>query len=66
MTEAKSQYGDIGVTIGDDHVATVEMQKPPNNHISVDLVDSLIEALQDLDDDDRCRAVVLTVGSSPT
>lgn len=53
------RYGDIAVEVGDDFVATVEFQRPPNNHISVELVDGLLAALEDLDADDRCRAVVL-------
>jgi enoyl-CoA hydratase/carnithine racemase len=53
------QYGDLKVELGEDHVATVTIRRPPNNHISVALVDSLTAALTDLDGDDRCRAVVL-------
>ena len=52
-------YGDVGITVDDDCVVTVEMQRPPNNHIDVAMVDSLLEALADIDDDDRCRAVLL-------
>jgi len=53
-----STYGDLTVDIGDDFVATVEIHRPPNNHINVALVDSLAAALADLDDDARCRAIV--------
>ena len=52
-------YGDLEVTIGDDFVATIEIRRPPNNHLDVALVDSLVAALSDLEDEDRCRAVVL-------
>lgn len=58
MTTA-STYGDLGVDVGDDHVATIEIRRPPNNHIDVALVDSLAAALADLDDDARVRAIVL-------
>ena len=51
-------YGDLFVEIGDDFVATMEIRKPPNNHIDIGLVDSLATALVDLDGDDRCRSIV--------
>jgi len=57
MTTA-STYGDLGVEVGDDFVATIEIRKPPNNHISIDIVDGLTAALTDLDADERCRAIV--------
>jgi enoyl-CoA hydratase/carnithine racemase len=50
---------DVSVTIGDDFVATVELRRPPNNHISVPMVDALIAAWAELDADPRCRAIVL-------
>ncbi|MFN0028210.1 MAG: enoyl-CoA hydratase/isomerase family protein [Acidimicrobiales bacterium] len=55
-------YGDeaeLGVQIGDDFVATIEIRRPPNNFISLGLVDALAEALGDLDGNDACRAIVL-------
>ncbi len=51
-------YGDVGVELGDDFVAVVELRRPPNNHIDVPLVDGVATALADLDADDRCRAIV--------
>ena len=30
-----STYGDLGVDIGDDFVATIEFRKPPNNFIDI-------------------------------
>ena len=56
---AASRYGDLAVDVGDDHVATIEIQQAPNNYISVAIVDGLAEALIDLDNDERCRAIVL-------
>jgi enoyl-CoA hydratase/carnithine racemase len=53
-----STYGDLRVEAGDDFVATVEIRRPPNNHIDVALVDSLAAALTDLDGDDRVRSIV--------
>lgn len=51
-------YGPLRVEVGDDFVATVEIDRPPNNHIDLSLVDGLAEALTDLDADERCRAIV--------
>jgi enoyl-CoA hydratase/carnithine racemase len=52
-------YGD-GVTIAHDgHVALVELDRPPNNHVSVELMRHLADALEALDADPGCRAVVL-------
>lgn len=53
-----STYGDLAVEVGDDFVATIEIRKPPNNHIDLALVDGLAAALHDLDHDDRCRSIV--------
>jgi enoyl-CoA hydratase/carnithine racemase len=57
--KAKESYGDLSVTL-QDHVALVEMHRPPNNHIDLVLLEGLADALADLDGDDRCRCVVLT------
>lgn len=37
-------FGDVSVTIGDDHVATVEMHRPPSNFFDTPLIASLAEA----------------------
>ncbi|MHA7652855.1 enoyl-CoA hydratase/isomerase family protein [Mycobacterium sp. ML4] len=42
-----------------DHVAVVEMHRPPNNFFDVELVSGLADAHQRLDDDLDCRAIVL-------
>ena len=49
---------DVGVTI-DGHVATVELRRPPNNFLDVDLIGNLASALEALDRETQCRAVVL-------
>jgi enoyl-CoA hydratase/carnithine racemase len=54
----KSKYGDVSVAL-DAHVATVEIDHPPNNHVSVDLMRDLADAILDLDGEGDCRAVVL-------
>src|ERR1041384_2387309 len=53
-----SKYTDIGVEFS-GHVATIEIQRPPNNFFDVVLINSIADALDDLDKDTQCRAVVL-------
>lgn len=43
----------------DGHVGLVVLDAPPNNHVTVELLIELVEALQAFDADDNCRAVVL-------
>lgn len=52
-------FGDVTVTVGDDFVATVEIHRPPNNFFDVDLIQSLADAYEMLDDHDGARAIVL-------
>ncbi len=52
-------YGDLHVTIDDDHVATAEIRRPPNNFFDLALIDSLAEAFTALDEAPECRAIVL-------
>src|SRR5690349_10137201 len=59
MTAALDTYGDISVATGDDHVATVELHRPPNNHFDLPLLRSLADAFEALDQDPRCRAILL-------
>jgi len=47
------------VTLDDDHVATAEIRRPPNNFFDLDLIDSLVQAFGDLDEEAGCRAIVL-------
>ena len=53
------RYGDIGVTLGDDFVAEVERRRPPNNFFDQALMESLADALEALDQENGCRAVLL-------
>ena len=41
----------------DGHVAMIETDRSPNNHISLSLVIALAEMLERLDADPGCRAV---------
>jgi enoyl-CoA hydratase/carnithine racemase len=43
----------------DEHIATVEIHRPPNNFFDVPLIKALAEAVFALDDDPACRVVVL-------
>ena len=51
-------YTDIKVTLKDT-VATILIQRPPYNYFDVTLIQSIAEALSDLDDNTECRAIVL-------
>lgn len=42
-----------------DHVALVEICRPPLNFFDVTLIEHLAETFEALDQDDRCRAIVL-------
>ncbi len=52
-------FPDLEVTVGDDHVATVEIQRPPHNYFDHVLISSLADAFGALDDHDGARAIVL-------
>ena len=49
----------LTVSVGADHVATVEFDRPPNNHFDVELIAALADAYVALDEDPACRAIVL-------
>ena len=49
---------EVGVSI-DGHIATVEIRRPPNNFLDIDLIAELATALENLDRDRNVRAVVL-------
>jgi enoyl-CoA hydratase/carnithine racemase len=50
----------MNVTVTKDgHVATVEIDRPPHNHVSVELMSQIADALEGLDADKDCWAVVL-------
>jgi enoyl-CoA hydratase/carnithine racemase len=42
-----------------EHVATVEMHRPPNNFFDAALITRIADAYEELDDDVECRAIVL-------
>src|ERR1700759_5073446 len=49
---------DLTVTLS-DHVATVEIQRPPANYFDLALIDALASAYEDLEAEPDCRAIVL-------
>ncbi len=49
----------LDVSVGPDHVATVEFDRPPHNHFDVELIAALADAYAALDEDPACRAIVL-------
>lgn len=51
-------YADLGVTL-DNHVAIVEIQRPPHNFFDFALIGSLASCFEDLGKDVACRAIVL-------
>jgi 2-(1,2-epoxy-1,2-dihydrophenyl)acetyl-CoA isomerase len=53
------QSDDLTLTIGDDHVAMLVIDRPPDNYIDVDLATAIADAIEALDADNSCRAIVL-------
>jgi enoyl-CoA hydratase/carnithine racemase len=53
------RFGDVGVEIGDEFVASVEIHRPPHNYFDLALIDDLASAFEALDADPACRAIVL-------
>ena len=53
-----AKFPDIGVERS-GFVATIEIQRPPHNYFDNVLINSIADALEALDKDDSCRAVVL-------
>lgn len=61
MSEKVLEFGNgaVEVWVGEDYVAHVELCLPPNNFFSLDLIGGVADALEHLDEEDRCRAAVL-------
>jgi enoyl-CoA hydratase/carnithine racemase len=51
-------YLDLNVTLA-DHVAIVEIRRPPNNFFDAALIGAIADAFEDLDRQPDCRAIVL-------
>jgi enoyl-CoA hydratase/carnithine racemase len=52
-------FGDVAVELGADHVARVEIRRPPANFFDHALVASLADAFESLDREPGCRSIVL-------
>jgi enoyl-CoA hydratase/carnithine racemase len=52
-------FGDVGVEIGDEFVATAEIRRPPHNYFDLALIDDIATAFEALDAEPRVRAIVL-------
>ena len=50
---------DVTVEIGEDHVATVEIHRGPNNFFDAAVMHTLADRIATLDTDEVCRAIVL-------
>ena len=55
---SKYDKNDLGVSIG-NHVATVEIRRPPHNFFDLDLITQIADTYAELDDDPACRAILL-------
>ena len=56
---AAGRGSELSVETGEDHVAVIEIRRPPNNFFDVDLIRQLADALDELGRNGQCRAVVL-------
>jgi len=52
------KYDDISVKV-EDYVATIEIQRPPNNFFDFILIGQIADAFEELDERDDCRSIVL-------
>ena len=52
-------FGDVHVDLHDDHVALVELRRPPDNFFDRALIAQIADALEALDEEPRCRTAVL-------
>ncbi len=50
---------DIRVELPTDHVALIEIRRPPLNFFDLSLIQQIADALEQLDANDNCRAIVL-------
>lgn len=50
---------DLTVALGEDHVATIEINRAPDNYLDVDLARRIADSLDELEADISCRAIVL-------
>lgn len=49
----------LAIDVRPDHVAVIEFGRPPSNFFDAELIGRLADAYEELDEDARCRAIVL-------
>jgi len=54
----KAAYGEVKASV-EGHVAVLEIDRPPNNHVTVQLIRDLADALDDVDSDPALRVSLL-------
>lgn len=59
MAEPTARYGDVEVMGTGERIATVTINRPPDNYFDTALIASLADAYEQLDADGSCRAIVL-------
>jgi 2-(1,2-epoxy-1,2-dihydrophenyl)acetyl-CoA isomerase len=52
-------FGDVTVSVNESFVATLEIQRPPDNFFDRKLIADIADALDAIDGDDACRVTVL-------
>ncbi|MCU1502320.1 MAG: short chain 3-hydroxyacyl-CoA dehydrogenase / enoyl-CoA hydratase [Ilumatobacteraceae bacterium] len=57
--DQEQRFGDVTVSAGDDHVATVTIRRPPDNYFDQALIASLGDAYEAIDADPGSRAILL-------
>ena len=55
----EKKVGDVAVSDAGDFVTLCEIQRAPNNFFDEDLICSLADIFEELDEDNNCRAIVL-------
>lgn len=53
------QFGEVGVSRAGAHVAVVELQRPPDNSVDIGFVRDIADAIEHLEGEMSCRAIVL-------
>jgi 2-(1,2-epoxy-1,2-dihydrophenyl)acetyl-CoA isomerase len=54
-----SPHPDVAVSLSDDHVATIVIDRGPENYLDVDLATGLADTIELLESEAGCRAIVL-------
>ena len=52
------KFKDISVII-EQHLAYVEINRPPNNFFDANLIQQIADAYESLDEEDECRVILI-------